>query len=140
MLGSGPNSAQTIAEGTLLVRGPLARAAAPQASATPASSAFQATAPQGELYLDVRMATPDESYAVQTPRGLISFTAPGRYGVVAGDTQNPTTVTVVEGSARITAIRDRSQRRGGRAPGVPGPECIGVSSDVDEVGLTAESG
>ena len=65
------------------------------------NSAFQATAPQGELYLNVRTATQDESYAVQTPRGLISFTAPGRYGVVAGDTQNPSTVTVVEGSARI---------------------------------------
>ena len=33
------------------------------------NSAFQATAPQGELYLDVHTATPDESYAVQTPRG-----------------------------------------------------------------------
>ena len=65
------------------------------------NSAFQATALQGELYLNVQTATPDESYAVQTPRGLINFTAPGRYGVVAGDTQNPTTVTVVEGSARI---------------------------------------
>ena len=65
------------------------------------NGAFQATAPQGELYLDTRMATSDESYAVQTPRGLISFAAPGSYGVVAGDTQNPTTVTVVEGSARI---------------------------------------
>ena len=65
------------------------------------NSAFQATAPQGELYVDARMAAPDESYAVQTPRGLISFTTPGRYGIVAGDTQNPTTVTVVEGAARI---------------------------------------
>ncbi len=64
-------------------------------------SAFQATVPQGELYLNVRTAAPGETYAVQTPRGLVTFTAPGRYGVVAGDTQNPTTVTVVEGAARV---------------------------------------
>ena len=30
------------------------------------------------------------------------FAAPGRYGVVAGDTQTPTTVTVIEGSAQIS--------------------------------------
>ena len=65
------------------------------------SSAFQAVTPEGELYLDGHTATPDESDVVQTPRASIRFAAPGRYGVVAGDTQNPTTVTVIEGSARI---------------------------------------
>ena len=69
--------------------------------ATLTDTAFQATEAQGELYLRIRAATPDETYAVQTPRGLVTLTAPGRYGVVAGDTQNPTTVTVVEGSARV---------------------------------------
>ena len=69
--------------------------------ATLTDTAFQATESQGELYLRLRAATPDETYAVQTPRGLVTLTAPGRYGVVAGDTQNPTTVTVVEGSARV---------------------------------------
>ena len=63
--------------------------------------AFQATEPQGELYLRVRAVTPDETYAVQTPRGLVTLTAPGRYGIVAGDTQNPTTVTVIEGAAQV---------------------------------------
>ena len=29
--------------------------------------------------------------------------SPGRYGVAAGDTENPTTVTVIEGSARVEA-------------------------------------
>src|SRR4029077_17199642 len=63
--------------------------------------AFQATEPQGELYLRVRAATPDETYAVQTPRGLVTLTSPGRYDVVAGDTQSPTTVTVIEGTAHV---------------------------------------
>jgi hypothetical protein len=38
---------------------------------------------------------------VQTPRGLVTLASPGRYGVAAGDTQTPTTVTVIEGSARV---------------------------------------
>ena len=69
--------------------------------ATLTDTAFQGTEAQGELYLRVRAATPDETYAVQTPRGLVTLTAPGRYGVVAGDTQSSTTVTVIEGAARI---------------------------------------
>ena len=38
---------------------------------------------------------------MQTPRGLVTLTSPGRYGVVAGDTQSPTTVTVIEGTAHV---------------------------------------
>jgi hypothetical protein len=63
---------------------------------------FQATEPQGESYLGIRAAAPGESYAMQTPRGLVTFAVPGRYDVAAGDTQTPTTVTVIEGSAQIT--------------------------------------
>jgi hypothetical protein len=69
--------------------------------ATLTDTAFQAVLPQGELYLHVQAATPDETYAVQTPRGLVSLTAPGRYGVVAGDIQSPTSITVIEGSAHV---------------------------------------
>jgi hypothetical protein len=70
--------------------------------ATLNDASFQASQPQGEIYLRVRAATPDETYAVQTPRGLATFAAPGRYAVAAGDTQTPTTVTVIEGSAQIS--------------------------------------
>ena len=69
--------------------------------ATLTDTAFQGTQSQGELYLRIRAATPDETYAVQTPRGLVTLTSPGRYGVVAGDTQSPTMVTVIEGTARV---------------------------------------
>ena len=69
--------------------------------ATLTDTAFQGTQSQGELYLRVRAATPDETYAVQTPRGLVTLTSPGRYGVVAGDTQSPTMVTVIEGTAHV---------------------------------------
>ena len=69
--------------------------------ATLNDTAFQATEPQGEVYLRVRAAAPDETYAVQTPRGLVTLSSPGRYSIAAGDTQTPTAVTVVEGSAQV---------------------------------------
>jgi hypothetical protein len=65
-------------------------------------NALQVTEPQGEAYLGIPIATPDQTYAIQTPRGLVTFAAPGRYGIVAGDTQTPTSVTVIEGSAHVT--------------------------------------
>jgi hypothetical protein len=84
--------------------------------------AFQATVPQGELYLRVRKAAPDETYAVQTPRGMVTLSAPGRYGVVSGDTQTPTTVAVIEGSAQVLG------------PGVAldvGPDQVATVTGVD---------
>ncbi len=69
--------------------------------ATLSNTAFEATEPQGEIYLRVHAVTPDETYAVQTPRGLVTLSSPGRYAVAAGDTQTPTAVTVIEGSAQI---------------------------------------
>jgi hypothetical protein len=65
-------------------------------------TAFQGTLPQGEVYAHVQAASPNETYAVQTPRGLVTLSS-GRYSVAAGDTQAPTLVTVVEGSAHITS-------------------------------------
>ena len=65
-------------------------------------TAFQGTLPQGEVYAHVQAASPNETYAVQTPRGLVTLSSPGRYSVAAGDTQAPTLVTIVEGSAHIT--------------------------------------
>jgi hypothetical protein len=84
--------------------------------------AFQATLPQGELYLRVRTAAPDETFAVQTPRGVVTLSAPGRYGVLSGDTQAPTTVTVIEGSAQVLG------------PGVAlnaGPDQVATVTGVD---------
>jgi len=65
-------------------------------------SGFQATLPQGELYLRLRNLAPNETWSVQTPRGLVTFAGGGRYGVIAGDTQDPTLVTVLAGSAQIS--------------------------------------
>ena len=63
---------------------------------------LQATLPQGEVYLHLRDLAQNETWSVQTPRGQITFAGGGRYDVAAGDTQNPTMVTVLEGSAQVT--------------------------------------
>jgi hypothetical protein len=63
---------------------------------------FQATEPQGQVYLRLRDVQQGDSYIIQTPRGSVSLNADGRYEVVAGDTQHPTTVTVIEGAAQVT--------------------------------------
>ena len=63
---------------------------------------LQATLPQGEIYLHLLNLAQNETWSVQTPRGLVTFSGAGRYGVVAGDTQTPTTITVLEGGARVT--------------------------------------
>jgi hypothetical protein len=61
------------------------------------------TEPQGEVYLRVSRLADGEADVVQTPRGVVSIRTPGRYAVVAGDTEHPTTVTVLEGAAEIAA-------------------------------------
>ncbi len=57
--------------------------------------------PQGAIYLHLRNPATRDTYTVQTPRGTVSLAPTGRYEVVAGDTVNPTTVTVIEGQARL---------------------------------------
>ena len=63
---------------------------------------LQATAAQGELDLHLLNLAPGESWSVQTPRGLVTLSGPGRYDIAAGDTQDPTTVTVLEGAAQVS--------------------------------------
>jgi hypothetical protein len=62
---------------------------------------LQAVAPQGETYFHLANLAPGEVWSVQTPRGQISLTGAGRYDVIAGTTEQPTLVTVLEGSAQI---------------------------------------
>ena len=63
---------------------------------------LSATEPQGELCLLVRTLADQETAVIRTPRGVVTIGAPGRYGIVAGDTDHPTTVTVLEGAAAVS--------------------------------------
>ena len=65
------------------------------------ANGLQSTLPEGEIYLGLNGLAPSEAWSVQTPRGLVTFSGPGRYDIVAGDTQSPTMVTVLAGSAQV---------------------------------------
>jgi hypothetical protein len=62
---------------------------------------LQATEAQGAIFLRIRNVPAGDSYRITTPRGVAVITQAGAYEVVAGDADHPTTVTVVEGAARI---------------------------------------
>ena len=68
---------------------------------TLADSGLQAVVPQGELYLHLADLAPNEVWTVQTPRGTVRMTAAGRYDIVAGTTEQPTQITVLDGAAEI---------------------------------------
>ena len=72
---------------------------------------MQATQSQGEAYLHLRAVAANEVWSVQTPRGLVTLAGDGRYAILAGDTQTPTTVTVLAGSAQVTGPEPRPDRR-----------------------------
>jgi hypothetical protein len=65
------------------------------------ASGLQGVAEQGETYYHLRDLAPNEQWSVQTPRGLVRFGGEGRYDIVVGTTDQPTLVTVIEGSAQI---------------------------------------
>jgi hypothetical protein len=66
-------------------------------------SQFTTTAPQGEIYLGLPTMAEGQVLTVNTPRGAVQITEAGQYEIAAGDTTNPTTVTVVTGGAHITS-------------------------------------
>ncbi len=63
---------------------------------------LQAVIPQGEVYLHLTDLAPNEAWSVQTPRGVVRLTTPGRYGIQSGTTEQPTQITVLDGAATLT--------------------------------------
>jgi hypothetical protein len=82
--------------------------------------ALVGSTPQGELYLSLRAVPNGDTYTIQTPRGAVQIAAVGRYEVVAGDTDHPTTVTVVEGAAQITGTNIALQIGAGQMASING--------------------
>jgi hypothetical protein len=62
---------------------------------------FAMTTPQGAVFLQLPQLPDGGGVTVNTPRAAVQITAAGRYEIVAGDTNDPTTVTVVEGAAHV---------------------------------------
>jgi len=63
---------------------------------------FQASLPQGTVYLNLRALSNGDQIQIATPRGTVNINQPGRYEVFSGDQTHPSTVTVLEGAAQVT--------------------------------------
>lgn len=61
-----------------------------------------ATEPQGALFLQLNTVPSSQGVSFSTPRGTVQITASGRYEVVAGDTNNATLISVVDGAAHVS--------------------------------------
>jgi hypothetical protein len=62
---------------------------------------IQAVAAQGEVYIHLNELAANEAWTIQTPRGLVRLEGIGRYGIVVGNTEQPTLVTAIDGSAQV---------------------------------------
>jgi hypothetical protein len=83
---------------------------------------LQAAAAQGEIYLHLRDLAPNEAWSIQTPRGLVRIAAEGRYDIVVGTTEQPTLVTVIDGSAQVEGPGVSLQVAAGQTATITGAE------------------
>jgi hypothetical protein len=66
------------------------------------NSQFVTTEAQGAAFVQLNSLTPGQTLVVNTPRGSVQIAQAGEYEIVAGDTNDATTVTVVKGAAHIS--------------------------------------
>lgn len=72
-------------------------------------SRFEAGLPQGTAYLNLSDVAAGDSYTIQTPRGSVQITEPGRYVITAGDDDTPTSVTALDGGKAQLSGRNLNQ-------------------------------
>jgi hypothetical protein len=65
------------------------------------NSQFVASEAQGAIFVQLKSLTQGQTLVVNTPRGSVQISQAGDYEIVAGDTNDATTVTVVQGAAHI---------------------------------------
>ncbi len=82
--------------------------------------AFNATQAQGESCLHLQLVPAPETYVVRTPRGVVTIASAGRYEIVSGDTEHPTTITVLDGAATLTGIPTTAEVGAGQTLTVTG--------------------
>lgn len=94
------------------------------------------TQPQGESYWHLRSVATANTYAIHTPRGTVTMATAGRYEVVSGDTDHPTTITVLDGTATLTDVPTSQEIGPGQTLTVTGDR--GVSSFTSSIGKTVQ--
>jgi len=102
--------------------------------------ALVATEGQGAAYLRLRNVPEGDSYTINTPRGSVTIAAAGRYEVVAGDTDNPTRITVVEGVAQIASGTLALEVHAQQTATLTGTDTFdgSVDAEADDAFLTAQ--
>jgi hypothetical protein len=103
------------------------------------ASGLQGVIPQGETYLHLRDLAPNEAWSIQTPRGLVRLSGQGRYDIAVGTTDQPTLVTVVDGTAQIDGPGVSLQVVGGQTATITGTDSFqgSVGPAVQDAFLTA---
>ncbi len=79
-----------------------------------------ATQAQGESCWLLHTVRPGETYTVRTPRGIVTIATAGRYGIVSGDVEHPTVITVLDGAATLTGLPSSHEVGAGQSLTVTG--------------------
>ncbi len=88
------------------------------------ASGMQGVAALGETYYRLSDLAPNETWSVQTPRGVVHLGGAGRYGIVVGTTEQPTLVTVLDGSAQIDGPGVSLQVEAGQTATISGTDAF----------------
>jgi hypothetical protein len=101
-----------------------------------------ATEAQGELFMRIRNLAQGESFTITTPRAVVTLAAAGHYDVIAGDTEHPTLITVIDGSAQINGTNISLQLTSHQAATVTGTETFQatVGAENDDAFIRAQLG
>lgn len=91
------------------------------------ASGLRATLTQGTALLRPRDMVDGETWSVQTPRGTVTTSHPGRIIVVAGDTATPTVVSVLVGEATVTGPGLEQTLSAGQAASISGTDSLQAS-------------
>ena len=85
-------------------------------------NSFAATQSQGEVVYAINDLQPGQNFAITTPRGTVGISQNGQYDIIAGDANNPTTVSVFQGAATVTDPGANVQLTAGQAAYLTGTD------------------
>jgi hypothetical protein len=99
-----------------------------------------ATEAQGELFLHIRNLAQGENFTITTPRAVVTLAAAGHYDIVAGDTEHPTLINVIDGSAQINGTNISLQLTSKQAATVTGTQTFQatVGAENDDAFIRAQ--
>jgi len=85
--------------------------------------------PQGSMLIRLGALNRGEQVQIGTPRGLVQLTKVGRYRIDAGNDNEPTRITVLEGEAQLIEDSSSPAIRAGQAAVLPGGDQVSVSME-----------